>query len=60
VAPSDPKPGKHRVQIKVTDVDSGEERYSTDIVVGPGRFCSYCCTSSSCVPVIDGPVDRNF
>jgi hypothetical protein len=49
------KANKQRIQIKVTDVGTNEERVSGDIVVVRG-FCSYSCCSSNYPPVVDGPV----
>jgi hypothetical protein len=38
------KSDKQRIQIKVVDIDTNEERVSGEIVVVRG-FCTYCCTS---------------
>jgi hypothetical protein len=43
---------KQRVQVKVFDVETGEERYSSEsiIVNGPGQFCiHYCCSCSNII-----------
>jgi len=45
---------KQRIQIKVVDVDTNEERVSGDIVVVRG-FCTYCCSCST-ILTGDGPV----
>jgi len=42
---------KQRIQLKVIDVDTNEERVTGDIVVVRG-FCTYCCTS--CTVLADG------
>lgn len=59
MAKSDAGTPKHRVQIKVTDVATGEERISTDMVVD-GIIRPGCCSCTNWVydggPVVDGPV----
>jgi hypothetical protein len=49
---------KQRIQLKITDLDTNEERVSGDMVVVRG-FCSYSCCCSNLVsttPLPDGPV----
>jgi hypothetical protein len=41
---ADAKTNKQRIQIKVVDIDTNEERVSGEIVVVRG-FCTYCCSS---------------
>jgi hypothetical protein len=41
---------KHRIQIKVIDVATGEEQISGEMVVLPGYCCSWCCcTVHGCI-----------
>jgi hypothetical protein len=40
---ADKKTGKHRIQVKVVDIDTNEERLSGDLVVMRGYCCS--CTN---------------
>ena len=43
-------PKKHRIQIKVFDVDSGQELSSHEhIIPVNGGYCC-CCTTHYCVP----------
>jgi hypothetical protein len=54
---ADKPKGSQRVQIKVVDVDSGQEVSSHEMVVAAGAsangFC--CCTTSSTIPHHPGP-----
>jgi hypothetical protein len=46
--------GKQRIHVTVTDLETGEERISSELIVSHG-FCSWCC-STCCIPVqISGP-----
>ena len=58
MAQTRPTTSKQRIQLKVIDVETGEEHISGDIVVVRG-FCSY--SSSTCtgsVPTLNGPPVR--
>jgi hypothetical protein len=49
------KKNKQRIQLKVVDIDTNEERVSGEIVVVRG-FCTYCCSTCSLCDVSPGPV----
>jgi hypothetical protein len=46
--------GKQRIQIKITNVETGEEQVSSDTVVLPG-FCSHCCCTTTILDVRPPP-----
>lgn len=43
---------RQRVQVKVIDVETGEERFSSETVI-VGGHCSFCCSCSNTIPVVN-------
>jgi hypothetical protein len=46
--------GKQRIVLKITDVATGEEQVSSELVVLPG-FCSHCCCTTTILDVRPPP-----
>jgi hypothetical protein len=44
--------GKHRVQIKVTDAETGAEVSSSEEIIAGTIVRGWCCSSCSCDPVV--------
>lgn len=48
--PSEGSRGKHRIHIKVTNLETGEEHTTADLIV-PVGWCSFCSCCSSTILV---------